>query len=575
MQENLTHAHEVNSTTRFIFITGGVVSSLGKGIAAASLGALLQARNYKVKIRKLDPYLNIDPGTMSPYQHGEVYITDDGAETDLDLGHYERFTGVCAQKEDSITTGQIYSKLLTQERQGLYLGQTIQVIPHITNLIREFIVANLEGIDFLLCEIGGTVGDIEGLPYFETIRQLGYDLGTSRVMYVHLTLLPYISSAQELKTKPTQHSVKELRSIGIQPDVLLCRADRKIPLQEREKIGLFCNVQKERVIEALDQSSIYYIPVAYHEAGLDTIIQKFFNLQERVSSAHLEKWYSLAAQIKNITKNVNIAIVGKYNRVKDAYMSLVEALTHAGVYHNCNVSLTWIDSEELQLPTQAISLFRDIHAIIVPGGFGNRGISGKLTAIRYAREHNIPFLGICFGMQLAVIEYAQNVIGIKDATSAELGNPGTFIIDIMKKWTKGKVIIDRSGNDVYGGTMRLGSYPCIIHNQNHLYQAYNKQEYINDLSDFVKDTNEPLHIYERHRHRFEFNATFKDLFERHGMCCNGVSPDGELIECVELPQHVWYVGVQFHPEMKSRPFIPHPLFTALVRKALEQSKSRD
>lgn len=536
--------------TKYIFITGGVVSSLGKGLAAASLACLLQARGYTAKLRKLDPYLNIDPGTMSPYQHGEVFVTDDGAETDLDLGHYERFTGTPAHRGDNVTAGKIYSDLLSKERKGDYLGGTVQVIPHVTNLIKEFILNNSEDVDFLLCEIGGTVGDIEALPFFESIRQLGNELGHQNVMYIHLTLIPYISSAKELKTKPTQHSVKELRSIGIQPNILLCRSEKKIPKSERSKISLFCNIKESCVIQALDQKNIYSVPLAYHNEGLDKEVLNYFNITNP-PEADLSRWNQIVDRYSNPTKEVNIAIVGKYNSLPDAYKSLIEAFIHAGIHHTCRVRTTWINSDKITEENVA-ELLEPMSGIMVPGGFGVRGTEGKIIAIKHARENNIPFFGICLGMQLATIEIARNILNIKDATSTEFTKEGTGVIALINEWTKDGKSYVYTENDDLGGTMRLGSFPCNLSEGSLAKTIYNSSV-----------------INERHRHRFEFNINFKDRLTKAGVVFSGMSPDGNLTEIIELPNHTWFVGVQFHPELKSRPFDPHPLFVSFVKAAMD------
>ncbi len=535
--------------TKFVFITGGVVSSLGKGLASASLAALLQARGYTVRLRKLDPYLNVDPGTMSPYQHGEVYVTDDGAETDLDLGHYERFTGVPARKGDNITSGQIYSDLLTKERRGDYLGGTVQVIPHVTNLIKDFILADTEDTDFILCEIGGTVGDIEGLPFFESIRQLGNTLGPNHTLYIHLTLLPYVSVARELKTKPTQHSVKELRSIGIQPNILLCRADREIPKNERQKIALFCNVQDKCVIPALDQKNIYRVPLAYHTEGLDARVLEFFGLGN-ASAPDLSKWQEIVQNVENPQSEVHIAIVGKYNRLRDAYKSLIEAFDHAGIHHRCKVKLHWISASSIT-PQNAHEKLAGMHGVMVPGGFGHRGAEGKINAIRHARENNIPYFGICFGMQLATIEMARHLLGIADATSGEFDEDGTNIIDLMESWYQDDYRQLRQAGGDLGGSMRLGAYPCVLQKDSLVVTIYNSVD-----------------IQERHRHRYEFNINYKAQFEEVGVRFSGMSPDGALTEIIELKPHPWFIGVQFHPELKSRPFEPHPLFISFISAAM-------
>ncbi len=547
-------------TTRFIFITGGVVSSLGKGLASASLGALLQARGYKVRLRKLDPYLNVDPGTMNPTQHGEVFVTDDGAETDLDLGHYERFTGVNARRSDSVTTGQIYSTLLTKERRGDYLGGTVQVIPHVTDLIKEFILKDTDGEDFILCEIGGTVGDIEGQPFLEAIRQLGWELGRERVMYVHLTLVPYIAAAKELKTKPTQHSVKELRMIGIQPDILLCRADREIPLSDRRKIALFCNIREEAVIQALDVSSIYEVPKRYSEQGFDAQVLKMFGIKEK-GKPDLTKWDEILDRVQNPSAEATVAIVGKYTGIGDAYKSLSEALDHAGIANRAKVKIRWVDASDFEKKDVSKAL-ADVDAILVPGGFGERGVNGKLAAINYAREHKKPYLGICFGMQLAVIEFARNVLGMKDATSTEFGTHSDKdgvgpLVGLMTEWMRGNVLETRKEGSDLGGTMRLGAYDCEIAKGSTAYKAY-----------------ESAKISERHRHRYEVNMAYRDAFEKVGMVFSGTSPGGKLPEIAELKDHPWFVGVQFHPELKSRPFAPHPLFAAFIKAALVDSKKQ-
>ncbi len=538
----------MSNSTKLIFITGGVVSSLGKGIAAASLGALLGSRGYRVKIRKLDPYLNIDPGTMSPYQHGEVFVTDDGAETDLDFGHYERFTGIDAKRGDGITTGQIYSNLLRKERKGEYLGGTVQVIPHVTNIIKEFILENLTDVDFLICEIGGTVGDIEGLPYFEAIRQLGYEYGQNNVIYMHVTLVPYISAAKELKTKPTQHSVKELRSIGIQPDILLCRTDRTIPPQEKNKIGLFCNVSEKNVIEALDQDNIYKVPIAYHDQGLDRQVLQHFNMLQSSKNADLSSWYDIVKKVDNRIKVVNIGIVGKYNQLKDAYKSLIEAFDHAGISLNSDVKLHWLNAEEIE-SIGADELFSNIDGIVIPGGFGERGIEGKISAIKYARENNIPCFGICLGMQLMIIEYAKNVLKIKNACSSEFHNE---IDDINDQNNVIDLIVNESE---IGGTMRLGSYPCILQTSSKIHDIYQSDV-----------------IYERHRHRFGFNLKYEQFFIGCDMVFTGHEKNSRMVEVIEVAKHPWFIGVQFHPELKSRPFACHPLFLSFIRECYEGQK---
>ena len=538
---------------RFIFITGGVVSSLGKGLASAALGALLQARGYKVRLRKLDPYLNVDPGTMSPTQHGEVFVTDDGAETDLDLGHYERFTGVHARKTDNVTTGRIYSDVLARERRGDYLGATIQVIPHVTNAIKEFVVSDLTDEDFVLCEIGGTVGDIESLPFLEAIRQLGNDLGRNKTCYIHVTLLPYISVAGELKTKPTQHSVKELQSVGIQPDILLCRTPLDIPSEQREKIGLFCNVRPEAVINARDAETIYHVPMAYHREGLDMEICRYFDLP--LNAPDLTTWNEITSIIKNPEGEVTIAVAGKYTSLLDSYKSLAEALVHGGIANRVKVNLDWVDSEKLEEASNPGLLLEHADAILVPGGFGQRGSEGKIRAIRIAREKKLPFLGICFGMQMAVIEAARNLAGITEASSTEFGPAKDPLVGIMTEWTKGNEIQQRSKNGDLGGTMRLGSYDCVLAEGSLAGQLYDQ----------------PM-IGERHRHRYEVNINYRDALEQHGLHFSGLSPDGSLPEIVELKDHPFFIGVQFHPELKSKPFDPHPLFSGFVHAARDRSR---
>ena len=494
--------------TRFIFITGGVVSSLGKGLASASLASLLQMRGFKVRLRKLDPYLNIDPGTMNPNQHGEVFVTEDGAETDLDLGHYERFTGVDARKSDNVTAGRIYSTLLSKERKGDYLGGTVQVIPHVTDLIKEFILRDTTDEDFVLCEIGGTVGDIEGLPFFEAIRQIGYTMGHSRVLYMHLTLVPYLAAAKELKTKPTQHSVKELRSIGIQPDILLCRAEREIPVAERKKVALFCNLSEDAVFQALDARSIYQVPLNYHKEGVDTQVLKHFGLE--APAPDLKEWQRIVSRFAKPEGEVTVAIVGKYTGMGDAYKSLGEALDHAGIEHNVRVNVHWIDAKGFEKHDVAKKL-KDMDAILVPGGFGERGVEGKIAAIAYARENNIPYFGICFGMQMAVVEFARNVLKIKDASSTEFApyegkDKRGSLIGIMTEWVKGNEIQKRSGNDDLGGTMRLGAYDCNIAAGSLLARIYGK-----------------THISERHRHRYEVNIAYKDELAKAGLKITGLA----------------------------------------------------
>ncbi len=538
--------------TRFIFITGGVVSSLGKGLSSAALGALLQARGFNVRLRKLDPYLNVDPGTMSPYQHGEVYVTDDGAETDLDLGHYERFTGVPSRRGDNVTTGRIYSTVIQKERRGDYLGGTVQVIPHVTDALKEFIRADTAEADFVLCEIGGTVGDIESLPFLEAIRQLGNELGRSRSLYVHLTLVPYIPSAGELKTKPTQHSVKELLGLGIQPDFLLCRCERAIPADARRKIALFCNLRESAVIPALDVDTIYQVPIAYHEQGFDTEVMRHFAIE--APAPDLANWRRIVERIRAPEGEVTIAIVGKYVGLKDAYKSLSEALGHGGIANNVRVHLNWIDSEVFERE-DAVAWLEDVHGILVPGGFGERGTEGKIAAVRFARERKVPFFGICFGMQMAVIEAARNLVGLAGAGSSEFGPAEHPVVGLMTEWVRGNEVERRSVAGELGGTMRLGAYPCMLARASQVREIY------------ARDA-----ISERHRHRYEVNITYKPQLERAGLSFSGLSPDGELPEIVELPAHPWFIGVQFHPELKSKPFEPHPLFASFIGAAVEQSR---
>ena len=538
---------------RYVFITGGVVSSLGKGLASAALGALLQARGYKVRLRKLDPYLNVDPGTMSPYQHGEVFVTDDGAETDLDLGHYERFTGRPATRNDNITTGRIYQEILTKERRGDYLGATIQVIPHVTNAIKDFIRDGNDDFDFVLCEIGGTVGDIEGLPFFEAIRQFGNELPRHHAVYIHLTLLPFIPSAGELKTKPTQHSVKELRSIGIQPDILLCRTDREIPKEERRKLSLFCNVRESAVIEARDVDNIYAVPEAYHAGGLDTEVLAAFGM-DTSSSPDLERWQLINERIRNPDGDVTIAVVGKYTGLKDAYKSLVEALSHGGIANKVRVNLDWIESEIFEGGDPAPFLGH-VHGILVPGGFGQRGAEGKIRAAQFARERNVPYFGICFGMQMAVIEAARNLCGVAEANSTEFEPTPEPVVGLMTEWLKGNELQKRGAGGDLGGTMRLGAYPAHLARGSRIAAIYGTSE-----------------ISERHRHRYEVNTKYKGSLEQHGMRFSGLSPDGVLPEIIEYTDHPWFIGVQFHPELKSRPFAPHPLFASFIGAAVEQSR---
>ncbi|HTZ80979.1 MAG TPA: CTP synthase [Stellaceae bacterium] len=539
--------------TRFIFITGGVVSSLGKGLSAAALGALLQARGFRVRLRKFDPYLNVDPGTMSPYQHGEVYVTDDGAETDLDLGHYERYTGVATRRSDSVTTGRIYSSVISRERKGEYLGATVQVIPHVTDAIKEFIQADLAGEDFVLCEIGGTVGDIESLPFLEAIRQMGNELGRERVLYVHLTLVPWIPSAGELKTKPTQHSVKELLGLGIQPDILLCRCDRPIPEGARKKIALFCNLRESRVIPALDVDTIYEVPEAYHVEGFDREVCNHFGI--KAPEPNLAQWETIVSRIRKPEGEVNIAIVGKYTHLKDSYKSLAEALTHGGIANNTRVNLDWIDSEIFERE-DTVQHLEGVHGILVPGGFGERGAEGKIQAARFARERAVPYFGICFGMQMAVIEAARNLADLPGAGSTEFGPCQDPVIGLMTEWMRGNTLERRQANGEMGGTMRLGAYEAVLAPGSRVSEIYGGA----------------AHISERHRHRYEVNINYKDRLEAVGLRFSGMSPDGELPEIVEIPEHPWFVGVQYHPELKSKPFEPHPLFTDFIRAARDQSR---
>ena len=538
---------------RYIFITGGVVSSLGKGVASSALGALLQARGYRVRLRKLDPYLNVDPGTMSPTQHGEVFVTDDGAEADLDLGHYERFTGRSANKHDNITTGRIYQQIIAKERRGDYLGATVQVIPHVTDAIKEFVLEGNEEYDFVLCEIGGTVGDIEGLPFFEAIRQLGNDLPRGGAIYVHLTLMPYIPTAGELKTKPTQHSVRELRAIGIQPDILLVRADRPIPAEERRKLSLFCNVRETAVIQALDVATIYDVPIAYHHEGLDTEVLAAFGI-DPAPKPQLQRWHQVVDGIRNPEGEVTIAIVGKYTGLKDAYKSLIEALYHGGIANKVRVRLDWIEAEVFEQEDPSPYLER-VNGILVPGGFGERGSEGKIHAAKFARERNVPYFGICFGMQMAVIEAARSLAGIEKAGSTEFGSTPEPVVGLMTEWLKGNELERRASEGDLGGTMRLGAYKAELKAGSKIAGIYGSTE-----------------IQERHRHRYEVNRDYRPVLEEAGMIFAGMSPDGLLPETVELADHPWFIGVQYHPELKSRPFEPHPLFASFVAAALEQSR---
>lgn len=540
--------------TRFIFITGGVVSSLGKGLGSAALGALLQARGYDVRLCKLDPYLNIDPGTMSPFQHGEVYVTDDGAETDLDLGHYERFTGRPAVQMDNITTGRIYMDVLQKERRGDYLGATIQVVPHITNEIKDFIREKDGTADFVLCEIGGTVGDIESLPFLEAIRQFGNEMGVDRAIFLHVTLLPYIPAAGELKTKPTQHSVKELMSHGIRPSILLCRSDRPIEEEERRKIGLFCNIAEKNVIPALDVKTIYEVPLTYHAEGLDTQVLDCFGLLDCSKDPDLSTWEEIVHRVKEPEHKVKIAVVGKYTNLADSYKSLNEALVHGGIANNTSVEIEFFESQIFE-SEDALQKLEGVHGILVPGGFGARGTEGKIRAAQFAREHNVPYFGICFGMQMAVIEAARNLLGLKGAGSSELGDCDESVVGLMTEWVKEDSKEARTSSSDLGGTMRLGAYPASL-------KAGSKVEGIYGSAD----------ISERHRHRYEVNMAYRDQLEEKGLVFSGTSPDGELPEIVENVNHPWFVGVQYHPELKSKPFDPHPLFVSFIEAALKQSK---
>ena len=532
---------------RYVFVTGGVVSSLGKGLTSASLASLLQLRGFKVRIRKLDPYLNVDPGTMNPFQHGEVFVTDDGAETDLDLGHYERFTGIPSTKSDNITTGSIYSDIIKRERKGDYLGATVQVIPHVTNHIKKFISHNIKDEDFVICEIGGTVGDIESLPFLEAIRQFSNDIGKQNSLFIHLTLVPYMKASEELKTKPTQHSVKELRSIGIQPDIIICRSEKNIPIRERKKISLFCNIKIENVIETIDVKTIYEAPISFNKEKLDQRVLDYFNIKNK-KSPNLTKWKNISDKVLNSKKNVNIGIIGKYVNLKDAYKSLDEALIHGGISNNIKVNLERIDSENLNNHNLKSSL-KDVSAILIPGGFGKRGSEGKISAIKYARLNGIPFFGICFGMQMAVIEAARNLLNIKNASSSEFGNNCTPVVGLLEEWQKGKKSFKESEENL-GGTMRLGLYEAILKNNSLISKIYSMKK-----------------ISERHRHRYEVNIKYREQFEKKGLIFSALSPDGLLPEIIELKNHPWFVGVQFHPEFKSSPFTPHPLFSSFIKAA--------
>jgi CTP synthase len=539
---------------RFIFITGGVVSSLGKGLMAASLAALLQARGYRVRIRKFDPYLNVDPGTMSPYQHGEVYVTDDGAETDLDLGHYERFTGVAARQSDNVTSGRIYQQIITKERRGDYLGATVQVVPHVTDAIKAFARAELDDLDFVLCEIGGTVGDIESLPFIEAIRQLRNEEGRDKTLSVHVTLVPYIAAAGELKTKPTQHSVRELASLGVQPDILLCRCERPLPEGERAKIAQFCNVRKEAVIPALDADSIYSVPVQYHGEGLDGEVLRHFGIHD-APDPDLSRWYDIMDRKQHPEGEVTIGVVGKYVSLPDAYKSLNEALVHGGMAHRVKVNIRWLDAEMFEADEDLASNLEPLHGILVPGGFGERGSEGKIASVRFARERNVPFFGICLGMQMACIEGARNTSGIDKASSTEFGKTEEPVVGLITEWMSAEGLQQRGANTDLGGTMRLGAYEAKLSPNSHVASVYGA----NDIS-------------ERHRHRYEVNGAYRDRLEKGGLVFSGMSPDGMLPEIVERPDHPWFIGVQFHPELKSKPFDPHPLFAGFIEAAVKQSR---
>ena len=539
--------------TRYIFITGGVVSSLGKGLMGASLAALLQARGYRVRIRKFDPYLNVDPGTMSPYQHGEVYVTDDGAETDLDLGHYERFTGVASRKTDNITSGRIYQDIIARERRGEYLGGTVQVIPHVTDAIKTFAKAETENLDFVICEIGGTVGDIESLPFLEAIRQMAADVGKANVCYIHVTLVPFIAAAGELKTKPTQHSVAELRGIGIQPDVLVCRSEHPLPDSDRAKIALFCNVRKEAVISALDAESIYEVPLQYHAEGLDDEVLHAFGITD-APAPNLKRWTDISDRIHNPEGEVTIGVVGKYTGMKDAYKSLTEALVHGGLANRVKVNIKWLVAEEFEGSDVAARL-EPMHGILVPGGFGERGSEGKIASVRFAREHRVPFFGICLGMQMACIEAARNQAGIQAASTTEFGATSEPVVGLITEWMSAEGLQTRQAGGDLGGTMRLGAYPATLGANSVAASVYGNTR-----------------IEERHRHRYEVNGAYRPALEKHGLIFSGLSPDGLLPEVVERPDHPWFIGVQFHPELKSKPFDPHPLFAGFIAAAITQSR---
>ncbi len=532
---------------RYVFVTGGVVSSLGKGLSSASLASLLQLRGFKVRVRKLDPYLNVDPGTMNPFQHGEVFVTDDGAETDLDIGHYERFTGISATQSDNITTGGIYSDIIQKERRGDYLGGTVQVVPHVTDRIKKFISQDVKNEDFIICEIGGTVGDIESLPFLEAIRQFSNDVGKKNSLFIHLTLVPYLKASGELKTKPTQHSVKELRSLGIQPDIIICRSEREIPKIERKKISLFCNVSIDNVIETVDVKTIYEAPISFHKEKLDDRVLSYFKIKSK-KKPDLSKWKNITSRVLNPKRDVNIGIIGKYVDLKDAYKSLDEALIHGGISNNMKVNLKRIDSENLK-PDNIKPLLKDVTGVLIPGGFGKRGTEGKIAAIKYARLNHIPFFGICFGMQMAVIEAARNLLNIKNASTSEFGNNCTPVVGLLEEWQKGKKKIKGTEKNL-GGTMRLGLYDAVLKNNSLIYKIYSEKK-----------------IKERHRHRYEVNIKYKDDFEKKGLIFSALSPDGTLPEIIELKDHPWFVGVQFHPEFRSRPFTPHPLFTSFIKAA--------
>ena len=537
---------------RYIFVTGGVVSSLGKGLSSASLAYLLQSRGFKVRIRKLDPYLNVDPGTMSPFQHGEVYVTDDGAETDLDLGHYERFSGISAKQSDNITTGQIYSDVLKKERKGKYLGKTVQVIPHVTDRIKEFIKNDIKNEDFVICEIGGTVGDIESLPFVEAIRQFSNDIGKKNTLFIHLTLVPYMKASDEIKTKPTQHSVKELRSIGIQPDIIICRCERSIPLDQKKKISLFCNVDIKNVIQTIDVKTIYEAPISFNRENLDKQVLDYFKIKSR-KKVNLSPWKKITKTVLNPKKYVNIAIIGKYVNLKDAYKSLDEALVHGGINNNLKVNLIRIESDNLK-PTEIKNKLKNVSGILIPGGFGKRGTEGKIAAIKYARTNKIPFLGICFGMQMAIIEFARNVLKINKASSSELDPKCVPVVGLIHEWKKDGKTVKGTDKDL-GGTMRLGSYDA---------------ELINNS--LIKNIYKSRIIKERHRHRYEVNINYKNKFEKKGLIFSGNSPDKNLPEIIELKNHPWFIGVQFHPEFKSRPLTPHPLFSSFIKAAKNHKK---